>query len=328
MRLADDVRQSVVYIGHESGGKFTPTGTGFVLDMGIGREGLYLVTAAHVAMTLDDRFDIRLNNMDGKTSGIDHRGFTKWYYHPTDDTADVAVTRYNPPSWADVIPIPFSATARAEKLQTKNIGTGDLTYVVGVLHFMAGTVRNIPAVHTGHIVMMPDERIPVSNWRSKHGRRMEISAYLVSAAALPGSSGSPVFVRRSIKTRLFDKEIDANPGGIQIWHHGSLWLLGVWRGAWFGKKSDGLSLPRNADGRVPLGLGTVAPTVRLLEVLNQPELQEMRQREKDMKEGFVEKPTSVERKKKSKPSKTREAANPNHREDFDRLLTKAVTPKK
>ena len=89
---------------------------------------------------------------------------------------------------------------------------------------------------------------------------------------LPGGSGGPVFVRRSIKTLLDDKKVDGNPAGIKIWVHGSLWLLGVWTDAWFGDPSKILRLPAGKGFKVPLGIGVAVPATKLIGILDHPRL--------------------------------------------------------
>lgn len=286
MRLPEQARQSVVYLGYGIDGtqnEINPVGTGFLVDLQV-PGGRYLVTAAHIALKLEDgAFDIRMNEAyqlaygERKPPGkLDHLDEAKWFFHPSDETVDVAVMPYEAPQWADVLWWPARAFLSEFKLSTKNTGAGDFAYVVGILHFMKGTTRNMPAVHTGHIVLMPDdERIPIDNWRSidPKAEPMYAEAYLVQAGALPGCSGAPVFIRRSLNTTLHLPDLDANPLKVSI--PGSLWLLGVWRGAWFGKASDGLHLPEGS-GKVPVGIGTVVPAIKLAEVLMHPELIAMR----------------------------------------------------
>lgn len=285
VRLSEDVRKSVVYLGYELPGadsEIDPCGTGFLIANGE-PGGSYLVTAAHVALELEDGpFDIRLNQKpdskrpDVLPSGRLHRiDKAKWFYHPTDKTVDVAVMPFNAPNWADVVWWKARHFATAFKVKTKDLGPGDFTYVVGILPRMKGTKRNMPAVHTGHIVLMGDgEKVTIKDWRDKtdKSKTMEIDAYLVQAIALPGSSGSPVFARRSLQHKLELPDLDQNPVKAAI--PGSLWFLGIWRGAWFGTAPSDLHIPEHA--RVPYGFGTVVPAPKINEILDQPALAEMR----------------------------------------------------
>lgn len=289
VRLSEDVRKAIVYLGKENieaDGEIHACGTGFLITNGE-PGGAYVVTAAHVALDhLTNRpFDIRLNQKpdpekpDEIALGrLHHIKKARWFFHPSDDTVDIAVMPFKAPEWADVTWWNARHFATTFKVKTKNIGAGDFTYVVGILPYMRGRKRNMPAVHTGHIVLMPEgERVTITDWRQKRKDKtepteyMEIDAYLIQCSALPGSSGSPVFVRRTLQTKLELPDIDLNPivAGIP----GSLWFLGVWRGAWFGDAPEDMQLPGK---KVPFGFGTVVPAPKINEILDQPELHEMR----------------------------------------------------
>jgi hypothetical protein len=77
------------------------------------------------------------------------------------------------------------------------IGIGELTYTIGLFRLMSGAMRNLPVVHFGSIAMVPDERIPVQDWRDRN-KTFEVEGYLVETQGLEGLSGSPVFVRQSV----------------------------------------------------------------------------------------------------------------------------------
>src|SRR5438046_636482 len=72
MRIPEDIRKTVVFIGYGSPtdpDDFTPIGTGFLVGY---RDLAHLVTVKHIALDLgDDPFDIRMNKPDGG-SGILH----------------------------------------------------------------------------------------------------------------------------------------------------------------------------------------------------------------------------------------------------------------
>ncbi len=139
-------------------------GTGFLVSYT--DAGDYLVTAAHVAKKLDGApFGVRLNDKTGKAR-IDHRDGALWWYHP-DTTVDVALVEYAPPEWANTSPWIARWFMSDFKRGSKNIGAGDLVYIVGMYHFSPGTARNVPIVHTGHLAMMADgEKIPAKDWRA------------------------------------------------------------------------------------------------------------------------------------------------------------------
>ena len=269
MRLADDARKCVVYLGYPSVGnepEITPIGTGFLVSANDPAR-TYLVTARHVAEEFgDEPFAIRLNQKKG-VGRNDYFDGAEWNFHPTDENVDVAVLKYDPPSWADWLTFPRRAFLDANKLKSKNTGAGDLAYVVGVFNLLHGQTRNLPFVHSGNIALMLEgEKIPVADWRDPaREQTIETEGYLVEATTLPGSSGSPVFVRRSIQKK--PGELDK----VGTWVYGSVWLLGLWQGSWMGDPSDVLLLPRE-DITVPLGVGVTIPATQIIEVLEQDKL--------------------------------------------------------
>jgi hypothetical protein len=277
VRLTDDVRGTVVYLGISDPAQpesFEAVGTGFIVCMG---RHVYLVTADHVAKKLGDGgFSVRMNRKDSGLAENHHMDTVRWFRHPTDPLrVDIAVIEFEVPPWAAVNLFPMRGAISAFKFGTKNIGPGDLAYVVGIFDILKGKRRNVPAVHTGHVCLIPeDEPIPVEDWNKPETTpktRIDVAAYLIEAPnTLPGGSGGPVFVRRSIQTRLFDPKVDANPKGIDEWVYGSLWLLGVWTDAWFGDPSEIIRVPKGAT--VPLGIGLAAPAKKLIELLDHPEL--------------------------------------------------------
>jgi len=255
-------------------------GTGFLVAIGE-PPGSYIVTAAHVALKLEDApFCVRLNQRyklsdgDKKPHGrLDYVDKVRWFCHPTDNTVDVTVMEYQVPEWADFQWLRLERFISDYRLVANNVGAGDLSYVVGILPFMKGTKRNMPSVYTGHVVLMPeDEKVPIESWRPNEPKYIDSDVYLVQATALPGSSGSPVFVRRSLDTMMPLPELEGSHVRMSI--PGSLWFLGVWRGAWFGDPpKDSVPLP---DRKVPFGVGTVVPAVKVIDVLNSPQLRDIR----------------------------------------------------
>lgn len=279
MRIYDDIQKTVVYLGIPIAGEPTAIeahATGFVVDC----DGqLYIVTAAHVAEHLGDGgFAARLNDKDcaGRVVHIDH---AHWWRHPQEDNVDVAVVEFDPPEWADVSPFIPKWFLTAFKRETKDIGAGDLAHIVGLYHFVPGTKKITPIVHTGHIAMMDDdELLDARDWRSATPKRLAMQGYLVEAQTLDGLSGAPVFVRRSISAKVHVPDIDPNPLG--VWWTGSLWLLGLWHGAWFGEPEAGKGINRRGSVKVPVGMGVVVPAIKILEVLQHPGLVARRQQRK------------------------------------------------
>ena len=233
---------------------------------------IFLVTADHVAKTLGDGgFCIRLNRKADGLGCCHQIEYANWLRHPREaHTTDIAILEIQPPDWCRLNFVPRKAFASDQKMGTKNIGPGDIAYVVGLFEPLYGKRKNLPTVHTGHVALIPaDELLPVDDWHVPDPTKappIEVEAYLIQVQnTLPGISGAPVFVRRSIKTRLFDKEVDPSSSGIQVWHHGSLWLLGVWTDGWFNHLA--LRAPNGGKVTIPAGMGAVVPVRKLMDIL-------------------------------------------------------------
>lgn len=274
VRVREDARKCTVFLGHDASTKKRPSaillsGTGFLVHAGYaGVHGLYLVTAAHVAKRLGSNpFVVRLNEKDGD-GRLDHVDNAIWHYH-SDNSVDVAITKYEPPDWADCAILPASEFMDRDRLEYYDIGPGDAAYIVGLFHLHAGRSRNLMVVHNGNIALMPsDEKIPTDDG--------EVEGYLVESQALQGASGSPVYIRPTLEFRArarFKRERD-NKGPASIIHgEGRDYLLGVWVAAWPGKLSVKIATARGLPKHtwVPAGMGIVVPASHVSEVLFHPD---------------------------------------------------------
>jgi hypothetical protein len=170
-------------------------------------------------------------------------------------------------------------------------------------------------VHTGHIALMPPagEKIPVGNENTKATEWVE--AYLVESRAINGASGSPVFARPAITFGPI--KLDSGMETKALWPESEIRLLGLFQGAWFLPPDDPLrKAVQSKDGDVvPVGLGVVVPSYKIIELLEEPALADER----------AKRPAVGARKatvSEVAPPATDE--NPNHREDFRRLLGAAA----
>jgi hypothetical protein len=274
VRLDEEYRQCVVVIGAAIAGKgngeIDPWGTGFLVS-DTDAKSAYLVTAAHVvADKLDATLDVRFNRHGGG-AGLHHVDKQKWFFHPTDNTVDVAVHPIEIPDWAACTQIPRSPSlTEKERFERKKIGAGNRTYTVGLFKFLHGDRRNQPFVYSGHIGLVPeDERLPVDGWLLEHKGRVLVEAYLVEGEPLNGASGSPVFVRRTLGPSAFPR-VKA-----QYWVEGSIWLLGLLSDAFQGKPGKDYDIP--SGGMIPRGVNVVVPAIKIMEVLDHPELKKRRE---------------------------------------------------
>lgn len=282
MRINDTVWQVVVFLGfldQKAPGGIRPIGTGFVQSYG---SALYLVTVAHVAKLLGgDPFVFRINNKDG-SSLLCCFDDVVWHYHP-DENVDVAVMEID-----DDLPaghagrfVPQEMLASPETVVHEEIGVGDFCYTVGLFRLLAGNQRNLPVVHTGHIALLPgDEKVPFSD-RTGSGNTRHVEAYLVESQSLSGLSGAPVFVRPSLywalDPRVISERKSKDRSYVQVPRQ-DLFLLGIWQGAWDAPADQVIAADRGGDVRVPLGIGVVVPTFKLVELLNIPELATAREK--------------------------------------------------
>ena len=263
MRLKQDVLKTVFYVGTKSGDAFSPLGTAFLLMHN--KRMLYAVTAKHVAEGFgDDPIYFRMNNREGRV--VDYfldptqpvQMPFEWFYHP-DESVDIAVLPFFLDlDRANVDYLIISSEESVDRSKHKNraspVGCGDLCYAIGLFSLAPGTKQNFPVIHTGHIARMSsrDELIPQ---RQADGRIVQQEGYIVQLSNLGGLSGAPVFVRAGGSLPLTNGEEALLPLA-------RVDLLGVWSGSWEGPRAGSPQM------RVPVGMGLVAPSERLLELLN------------------------------------------------------------
>jgi hypothetical protein len=265
MRVPDEVRQCVVFVGlpiHQPDGQeaLSFKGTAFFVTIPSavisGTSYIYLVTAKHVAITLEGKpFLVRVNTIDGGSELIRGEG-VKWWHHPIDSSVDVAVISWAPPQQVEYKSIPDTMFLSDEIIQSKSIGTGDEVFITGLFAHLAGSSRNQPIVRMGNIAMMPGEPVVTKEFGN-------IEAYLIEARSIGGLSGSPAFVR---ETSQF--------GGV-----GAFYFLGLMHGHWDippESKNDQLLMDSDKKGQVNMGIAIVIPAKKVLEVLNQPTLVQVR----------------------------------------------------
>jgi len=264
--VSDEVRQCVVYLGlpaalPEGEMRMKPVGTAFFV--GIPAEGLenwnysYLVTARHVAQRLEGReFLVRVNLKDGGATFVRSGQGLRWWYHPSDATVDAALFPWAPPKTVEYRMIPTEMFLTDEVVRSKSIGAGDEVFMTGLFAHYAGNQRNIPIVRMGSIAMMPHELVPTSLGN--------IDAYLIEARSIGGLSGSPAFVRETVLHGL-----------------GSSYLLGLMHGHWDIPPEAINDSPlgdyaEEQHGRVNMGIAIVVPAKKILEVMNQQQLVDIR----------------------------------------------------
>jgi hypothetical protein len=262
MRVPEEVRQCVIFVGlpvnAPDGRKgIKPKGTAFFVSILSESDPkithTYIATAKHVAIRIEgSNFAARVNTKDGHSKRVLGEG-TRWWYHPTDPSVDVAIIPWAPPQEVEFKSIPTKMFISEETLQNEDIGIGDEVFMTGLFAHLSGSKRNIPIIRLGNIAMIPNEPVPTSIGT--------IEAYLIEARSIGGLSGSPVFVHKITKGR------------------GKLHLLGLMHGHWDIPTENKNDLDdKDFLGSVNMGIAIVVPAKKILEVLNQPELVELRRK--------------------------------------------------
>jgi hypothetical protein len=244
MRVDERILKTVVFIGKEAGGQFTPLGTAFV---GVVQQETasipVLVTAAHV---IDDCFKaseaifVRLNRNNGGAGTLPIVNHNLGFRH-TDKGTDLAIlplpvdlSVFNCEGWS----LSLDALIKRKAEDKWEHGVGDEVVTVGLYTSHYGVDKNIPVVRVGNIAALPDE--PVLT------RSGYVRAYLIETRSIAGLSGSPVFANLSA-VRPRDHGIWVQPS-----YAGGVILLGVMLGYHVVQSAeDQISVPSNqqtADG--------------------------------------------------------------------------------
>lgn len=306
MRVDDFVLKCVGFVceveHRDSGGvpSGNPYGTGFFVSVPCehpemkakGACTVYFVTAKHVIDDLAGRkMFFSVNEQGGGKTTIEGIIGDRWWYHPTDRMADVAIAPVWPHRTADVISVNIVQLGTPELLSAIGVGIGDEVFSSGLFAPVEGIKRNLPIVRHGNIAMMPDEQIQTEDGYA--------DVYLVEARSLPGISGSPVFVRPTLTFKVQDqrgKKADVFCAGLGIV------LLGLMQAHWDVRESEINKAAFTHDRKrgVNMGVAMVVPAIKILETINQEGLVTMRrEEEKRATRNMVPGMDSVEPKRRS-----------------------------
>ncbi len=270
MRVSDYVLKSVGFVVEltqvDSGEEYyDPFGTGFFISIPSTENGYFLcfVTAKHVIQPLINRkIGILVNGKDGNVIVLPTMDNGVWY-NKKDPSADVAVIICNQDPSIDIIPISIVDFIQRPELQSRKIGIGDEVYMTGLFAPIPWQQRHMPIVRHGNIAMIPDEPIQLDEGYS--------DVYLIEARSIGGVSGSPVFVRETIKLAGERDAIGSgNPG--ELHGLGRTYLLGLMHGHWDIKESDKNNPAPNTFHGINMGIAVVVPADKILDIINRPEL--------------------------------------------------------
>ena len=336
--IDDQMRKCVAFLGYPDTtpgkGGIHCIGTGFFIEHS---GALYLITAKHISAELGkDPFLIRLNKHDGTSENLPTDS-VDWIEHsdPTVDVAAVAVGIENPLAYDVRCMSSAVHVFKPGEFEKSNIGVGNFTYTVGLFRLLSGEKRNLPICHFGTIAMLPgDERIPVVDWTDLDGeRRLFVDGYLVESQSLDGLSGSPVFVRPELGLD-FSKQMIPNPDNPMpdikpkiSAVRDVVKLLGLWQGSWDAPPDEVLAVQTGDDVRVSVGMGIVVPYERIIEVLEMPKAKAHRDQVIASRQMPAARLDSVAKRAVAKSSLPAIDENPNHLEDFTRLVDVAARKK-
>jgi hypothetical protein len=292
MRFNREARKCVVFLGYpdwEGGANaIRCEGTGFLLQY---RGGFHLVTARHVAESLGDvGWATRVNRLDGTCALIEAEN-VPWVFHP-DHTVDIAICGFMLSRAAgydffyvdgDILLLQAAQEASADWVEV-----GDICYTVGLWRLLEGKGRNLPIVHTGNIARLAgEEPIPVQSKNQPSGREL-VDGYLVEAQTLRGLSGSPVFIRPSLRLSMDARRADpfgAPDEKLELMaYHEQVKLLGLWQAAWDAPSDQIMTAELGRQNTVPVGMGIVVPASKIIEVLESTVMYEKRARMKKIED--------------------------------------------
>jgi len=316
MLLIKRLLKSVVFIGKISDPQrrtFVPYGTGFLFS--VFHDDIrfdYVVTCHHVIESIEgDAVWVRLNVKDDKGGAQfvelnipKHAQSIRvekssWI---CDSKQDIAVLSQEIGDLADVTRIVEKDVITKNNIFALHGGIlpGEITWLVGLFTSHYGITHNLPIIRLGNIAALPEELIFTETGYVK--------AYLVETRSIGGLSGSPVFI---------NKGSGYWPNTSEDERIASL-FLGMMRGRLNTQDANDVVAGDSIADTINSGMGVVIPSEDIMNFINKPEFDEQRKK------------TVEQLKKKShfRPTAAIPVAdNPQHKEDFNSLLT-AATKKK
>jgi Trypsin-like peptidase domain len=337
MQVDDYILNCTVFLGCPTTHGFSAEGTGFLLHLPVDDMGfLYIVTCRHVVRPTQSLRDetpnnddiwIRINRSGGKHPKLIKTPRSKWVYH-TNRRVDVCLypfdsVEHDADGDLDLVTLNAGEDEHlvfTEKEQKRwGLALGDEVFIVGCFVGRVGDRKNIPVIRAGSIAAKPDEPIA--------GVSHQNPAYLIETRSLGGTSGSPVFLHIEPAKRFAGSALLPHPSGVGT--VAPYCLIGMMQGYHSGQyASDFLSDEDGAEKVVPVdtdfnaGIGVAIPVSQIMDLLNRLDLKEARMKTIEAKRrqtGLHDASAAV-----SKPDDQGSDANPDHLEDFKRLVDVAA----
>jgi hypothetical protein len=247
-------------------------GTAFLVSYD---EGHWLgVTALHVILEIRARAPgsaivLWMNRQGGGIESIESEP-DDWITHPdTTQVVDAAVWKKPIPraGW-DHLPITREEFADDAFLAEYKLGIGDELFFPGLFVPHTGRTRLRPIFRLGSIAAMSEEPIQTKNM----GR---VDAYLGEVRSIGGLSGSPVWVYLDMWRPAFNEPGEAVPEA-----HSPA-LIGLVHGHY--DATTLLSTPVDLEA-VNMGISIIIPARKILEVIQQAEVEDVRNKAKTERE--------------------------------------------
>lgn len=193
---------TVIFLFVQNQNGQVPIGTAFIVGYPVpGQTNQFVplvVTAKHVIGTHAKVFG-RFSTQEGKTTAtveydLDALRRSGDYWEHVDPGVDIVVFRtpHFKETKYDVVPLDLIASR--EDFKTAQIQTTDRVVLPGLLVNFMGLTRNFPIIRGGSIALIPDESILMRYAIGSKIVETKQEAILVDATAIPGESGSPVFL--------------------------------------------------------------------------------------------------------------------------------------
>lgn len=323
VRVSQEILKTVVFVGVENNGQFSPVGTGFLIGYPFESYSFnFLATAIHVVdMIASDKIAVRINKKNGDSTII-YVEKTRIINH-SDRKNDIALLPVKPDFviW-DQLSINFERDDFKNRHDIWEPDIGDEVVTVGLYGTHFGAARNLPIARIGHISMMPGEPV-----LTKAG---EIPAYLIEVRSIAGLSGSPVYCNVP--------RFDADGGNVRYLLTPAYVPLGMMLGYHLvATAQDQIQVP-NQDGDIPdnlsvdernTGFAVVVPFERFFELLESDPMKKIFRSSIDdrLKSSKFREAGATPVKTSGIPISIGGDANPSHKEDFTSLLNAAAKTK-
>lgn len=327
-----------------------PRGTGVIIGMPRNRGIPYLthyyaVTCQHVL--LEGGHDIRLNTKDGKSRSIKIEPHEWQASESRDDLIATDITDRISRYEDDISAVPDSLLVSKKFAQEVGLDIGEDGFMVGLFADLPGKERNAIAARFGNISLLAGEPMNQGNGRPR-------PSHIFDMRSRPGFSGSPVFVYRTLGGDLRDITYGPSMGGIvqgkwevevmtsqgrilkpilteqDVKENLFLRLLGI-HSAQYHDEVEVTKLARSGKRRaagnmeIPNSMTVVVPSWEISHHLQtHPSFVAARQKREEMQEKSDSKSAKPESTGASKSAPSTTADNPQHKEDFTRLLGAAV----